>query len=169
MRRFWIKVFFVILFVPFSVLCSEAHAAGPHPVAQIPLFAVPETGLPEDLAFVVNRYWGKYYNQSGPKAFGPEHLRYGFVDLNDDGTQELILLIEHPAWGTVDGYVMLLGTWSKNLSRWLTIGWSWGDAETIFSTDQVTSGWRSLDTGSQYLAWNGKIYASSKKTGQRQK
>ncbi len=137
--------------------------AEPHPLAQIPLFSFENNNVPDDIAAVVKRYWGQFYNRSGPKSFGPDSLRYGFTDLNNDGAQDLILVIEHPAWASGDGYVMLVGTWSKNLNRWLTIGWSWGDAETLFSTDEVISGWRTLDTGSQYLAWNGTIYKSRKK------
>lgn len=126
------------------------------PVAQVALLPAPETIDPA-LSSFVEALWGRYWRSSDPQAFGQSALRVGRMDLNDDGQAELFLMIDAPDWESGQGYPMVIANWTKD--GWNAIGWSWGDEDTVFLSDEVRDGWRSIRTGPQLLRWDQGVYA----------
>ena len=133
----------------------SARAADAAIVQQVGLLP-PTPGPHPDLEALLTAFWPAYYNVTGPLGFTIDQIRVGRADLNDDGNEELFLMIDHPGWKADRGQPFVIATWGKN--QWSAIGWSWGDEDTIFMLTETQKGWHSIDTGTQTLSWIGKQY-----------
>lgn len=127
----------------------------PRPVSQVPLLPLAE-GPHDDVDALVQAFWQPYYNTGAEHAFGRANLRVGRIDLNGDGQAELVLMVDAPGWEAGQGNPFVVATWIKK--RWVAVGWGWGDEDTLFATDEVIGGWRTIDSGSQILRWAGTEY-----------
>lgn len=136
-----------------SLLFALPAAAfdAPRPFAQVPMLPV-SGALPEDVRTLVRAHWAPYFETADPAAFHTDTLRLGRFDLNGDGKAELFVMIAHPAWEAEHGKPLAVATWTRK--GWVTVGWSWGDEDTLFATEEVQGGWRGLDTGTQLLRWS---------------
>lgn len=146
---------------PFAALVLALLAApsladdAPVPAAQIPMLSL-STPLPWEVESALQTYWKDHYLASGDNGFGADKVRAGRFDLNGDGKAELILMVEDESWEAELGRPFLVANWSR--TGWNAIGWSWGDEETLFATTETFGGWRTIDTGTQLLRWDGRIY-----------
>lgn len=130
------------------------------PVSQIPLLAVAD-GAHEDIDSLLQVYWKAHFNTQAEYAFGREQLRVGRVDLDGDERAELVLMVDAPGWNADQGNPFVVAQWINK--RWVGIGWGWGDEDTVFATTEIKGGWRSIDTGTQWLRWTGKEYGYADK------
>lgn len=126
-----------------------------HPVAQVPLVPPAET-LPDDLLALLYGLWPEYYNSGREDGFTRDNLRLGRIDLNGDGTSELVLMIDAPGWEAPPGNPFVVAQWRKK--RWVPIGWGWGDEDTVFATDNSFDGWLGIDSSKMSMRWTGKEY-----------
>ena len=121
----------------------------------------PAPGSHPDLEDLLQRFWRDYYNVEGPQGFTMDNVRVGRADLNDDGNDELILMIDAPAWRAEGGKPFVIATWHKD--GWYAIGWGWGDEDTIFTLTETNNGWHSLDTGTSIMRWTNQEYTGERK------
>lgn len=143
------------------VLAAPARATeGARLLAQVPLVPPGET-LPEDLLAFLYALWPDYYNSVREGGFTRDNLRLGRIDLNGDGTSELVLMVDAPGWEAAPGNPFVVAQWRKG--RWLAVGWGWGDEDTVFATDEIRDHWRTIDTGTQYLYWDRGLYSRADK------
>jgi len=148
------------LLLALSLAAPAAAGAEPRPVGQVPLLPMAD-GVHEDIDNLMQVYWKAHFNTDAEHAFGRDAVRVGRFDLNNDGRAELVLMVDAPGWRADQGNPFVVAQWIKR--RWVGIGWGWGDEDTLFATDEVVGGWRSIDTGPQMLRWSGKEYSFSDK------
>ncbi|CAA7621864.1 conserved exported hypothetical protein [Magnetospirillum sp. LM-5] len=127
----------------------------PPPAAQIPMMTI-SAEQPWDVESALKTYWKDHYLAGGEHGFGLDKVRAGRFDLNGDGKAELVLMVDDPAWEAEHGRPFLVANWTRK--GWNAIGWSWGDDETLFATTEIIGGWRTIDTGTQLLRWDGRVY-----------
>gem|GEM_PF-2923596 len=108
-----------------------------------------------DLEALLKTQWPAYY-RAGEAGFSPAQVRVGRIDLNGDGSAELLVLLEAPDWRTLDGGPLLVARWKGQ--RWVPIGWAYAEAETVYVTAERLRGWASLETGAVWLRWDGQVY-----------
>lgn len=149
-----------LLFVLLASTVPAAAQEGLRPVSQIPLLAVAD-GVHEDIDTLLLAHWQAHFNTDAEHAFGREQVRVGRIDLDGDDRAELVLMVDAPGWHADQGSPFVVAQWSDK--RWLAVGWGWGDEDTLFATDEIKSGWRSIDTGTQVLRWDGTEYSFSDK------
>ncbi|MBX9635897.1 MAG: hypothetical protein K2X44_13020 [Magnetospirillum sp.] len=149
-----------LLFVLLALAAPATAQEALRPVSQIPLLAVAD-GVHEDLDSLIQIYWQAHFNTNAEYAFGREQLRVGRVDLDGDGRAELVLMVDAIGWNADQGSPFVVAQWINK--RWVAIGWGWGDEDTVFVTDEIKDGWRSIDTGTQLLRWAGTEYSFSDK------
>ncbi len=140
------------------LLCLAAPALaedGPTPVGQVALLPLGDAVRP-DIEALIQVHWKDYYRTGAEHAFDRDRIRVGRFDLNGDGRAELLLMIDQDDWEADLGRPLVVADWS--VKGWKAVGWSWGDDETVFATDEIVGGWRTIDTGTQYLRWDGRIY-----------
>ena len=130
-------------------------AAPPRPLALISLLP-PAPGPHPDLDEFILLFWVKYYNAPGELGFTLNQVRVSRVALKDDDDTQLILMIDHPGWRTVDGKPFVIATWRDG--QWAAIGWGWGDEDGLFETTEIVGGWHSLDAGKYTMRWDGQQY-----------
>jgi hypothetical protein len=141
-----------IVLLLFLLLTAPALGAEP-PMAQVPM--LPLAGEPgSDVETLVGMNWENYWRDKGHYGFGPEHLRVGRFDLDGDGVEELIVVVDKPEWLGPEGKPLVVATWRKD--RWRPVGWGWGDEDTIFVTGERVDGWHSIDGGNFILRWAGR-------------
>lgn len=146
-----------LIFLP---LCAHAQAPVPAPVGQIALLRLPDSGQ-DDVIALVKTHWKPYFETQAAEAFGRESLRFGRFDLDGDNRAELVVMVTKAEWAAEQGFPLVVATWTDK--GWLAVGWSWGDEDTLFATDEIRQGWRTIDTGTQFLYWDGKTYARTDK------
>ncbi len=125
------------------------------PVGQIALMPPGEIDHP-DIEAIIRTHWKDYYRTGAEHSFDRDKVRVGRFDLNGDGLAELIVMIDDADWEAEHGKPLLVADWINK--GWRAVGWSWGDDETVFATTEIVAGWRTIDTGTQYLRWDGKLY-----------
>lgn len=130
------------------------------PVAQVPLVPLAET-VPDDVDALVRTFWGQYYNAGGENGFTRDNLRLGRIDLDGDGRPELVVMVDAPGWEAEQGNPFVVAQWRK--TRWIAVGWGWGDEDTVFATSEVQGGWRSIDGGKVVMRWLGREYHAENK------
>ncbi len=143
-----------------SLAAPAGAGADPRPVGQVPLLPLGD-GVHEDIDNLLAAHWRDHFNTNAEHAFGPDAVRVGRFDLNGDGKTELLLMVDAPGWNADPGSPFVVAQWIKQ--RWVAVGWGWGDEDTLFATDEVVGGWRSLDTGTQVLRWSGRDYGLTDK------
>lgn len=127
----------------------------PRPVGQIALLPIGDSGR-DDIVGLVKTHWRPYFQTQDPLAFDRDSVRAGRFDLDNDGRAELLVMITKTGWEAEHGFPLVVAAWTDK--GWNAVGWSWGDEDTVFATDQVIDAWRSIDTGTQYLRWNRALY-----------
>lgn len=143
-------------------LAAPARAAGESRLlAQVPLVPPGEATLPEDVLAFLYALWPDYYNSVREGGFTRDNLRLGRIDLNGDGTSELVLMVDAPGWEAAPGNPFVVAQWRRG--RWLAVGWGWGDEDTVFATDDTSGGWLGIDGGKATMRWNGKEYHTEEK------
>ncbi|HTH17166.1 MAG TPA: hypothetical protein VL974_10975 [Magnetospirillum sp.] len=130
------------------------------PIAQVPLLPLAD-GPHEDIDALVQDLWKPYYNTADEHAFGRDNLRVGRVDLDGDGKDELVLMIDAPGWNDVNGNTLVVAQWRNK--HWFAIGLGWGDEDTVFTTNDIRQGWRTIETGTQLMRWVGREYKVEEK------
>lgn len=150
----------IALALLFSPLCAHAQAPVPAPVGQIAMLPLPASGQ-DDVIALVKAHWTPYFETQRAEAFGRESLRFGRFDLDGDSRAELVVMVTKADWEAEQGFPFVVASWTD--AGWQAIGWSWGDEDTLFATDDIRQGWRTVDTGTQFLYWDGKTYARSDK------
>lgn len=125
------------------------------PAGQIALLPL-APGPHDDLEVLLQAFWKDYYNTGILNGFGRENLRVGRTDLDGDGYDELVMMITAVGWENDHGYPFVVAQWRKG--RWIAVGWGSGDEDTVFSTTEAKAGWRTIDTGTELLRWDGKQY-----------
>lgn len=149
------------LFLAAAVFAVPAKADDQlRPFAQVPLIP-PADVLPADVESMIRAFWPTYYNSGGEHTFGRDNLRIGRIDLNGDERSELVLMIDAPGWEAEPGNPFVVAQWRK--TRWVAVGWGWGDEDTVFATTEVQGGWRSIDAGKMVMRWTGKEYGNEDK------
>lgn len=144
------------LMLPLPALGQEA----PRPVGQIALLPLPDQGR-DDVIGLVKTHWQPYFETQHPQAFGRESLRAGRFDLNGDGQAELLVMLAKDGWQAQQGFPLVVANWTAK--GWNAVGWSWGDEDTVFATDEIRDHWRTIDTGTQYLYWDRGLYSRADK------
>lgn len=139
-----------------SPLPALAQAQPPRPVAQVAMLPVAEQGR-DDVVALVKAHWGPYFQTQHPQGFGREALRVGRFDLDGDGLAELLVLLDKPDWEAEHGFPLVVAVWTDK--GWNAVGWAWGDQDTVFVTDEIRDGWRTIDTGTQFLYWDKGLYS----------
>lgn len=145
-----------LLFLALFAFTAPALAQdGLRLTAQVPLLPLADSVQPDidDLAVAL---WQPYYHTRAEHAFARENLRAGRFDLNADGEAELILMVVAPGWEADQGNPFVIARWVNR--RWLAIGWGWGDEDSLFATNDVAAGWRTLVSHSQVIRWSGREY-----------
>jgi hypothetical protein len=127
------------------------------PVALVALQPLPES-VPADIDAVLKAQWPAYYRSAGEHGFGPDQVRAGRIDLNEDGRAELVLLVEAPDWNSVGGGPLLVARWTER--GWTPIGWSYAEPEGVFVTSDRAGGWATIATPTYWLRWSGKSYSA---------
>ncbi|HLO75817.1 MAG TPA: hypothetical protein VK196_05110 [Magnetospirillum sp.] len=148
------------LLVLFALAAPAWAADEIRPVAQVPLLPLAEE-VPADIDTLIRTLWRTYYNTGAESSFGRDSVRVGRVDLDGDGSSELVLMIDAPAWEAGPGSPFVVTQWRNK--RWVPVGWGWGDEDTVFATTEVLGGWRSIDTGKLLLRWVGREYRYEEK------
>ena len=148
------------LLLALSLSLPAAAGAEPRLVGQVPLLPMAD-GVHEDIDSLVVAHWKGHFNTSAEHSFGRDAIRVGRFDLNGDNRAELVLMVDAPGWQAAQGNPFVVAQWIKQ--RWIAIGWGWGDEDTLFATDELNAGWRSIDSGTQVLRWTGKEYIASDK------
>lgn len=146
----------VLLFVLLALAHPAVAQESVRPVSQIPLLPLADGAQP-DVDDLLAAFWQPYFNTGAEHSFGRDRVRAGRVDLNDDDRAELVLMIDAPGWQADQGNPFVIATWTNK--RWVAVGWGWGDEDTLFATDEIMGGWRSVDSGTQLLQWSGKEYS----------
>lgn len=144
------------LMLPLPAQGQEA----PRPVSQIALLPLPDQGR-DDVIALVKTHWQPYFETQHPQAFGRESLRAGRFDLNGDGQAELLVMLTKDGWQAQQGFPLVVANWTAK--GWNAVGWSWGDEDTVFATDEIRDTWRTIDTGTQYLYWDRGLYSRADK------
>lgn len=151
-----------------SCFCSPAGAQtqtaslGPTNLyLQVPMLQ-PAPGPHPDLDALLDQYWHKYWKADGPLGIGPDDIKVGRADLNDDDEAELFLMIDRPSWLGIDGKQFVIATWRDR--KWVAIGWGWADEDSIWVTTEKVGGWRSVNAGNYIMRWEGSAYGRSPKT-----
>ena len=137
-----------------------AQADQPRPVGQIALLPIGDSGR-EDIVGLVKTHWRPYFQTQDPLAFDRDSVRAGRFDLDHDGRAELVVMITKTGWEAENGFPLVVAVWTDK--GWNAIGWSWGDQDTVFPTDQIIANWRTIDTGTQYLRWDRGLYGRIEK------
>ena len=127
-------------------------------IALLPLAPHPQP----DIDSFLDAHWHEYYQSGHPQQFTREQVRAGRYDLDGDGAAELLLLIESKDWEDEAGRPLVVASWRNQ--AWHAIGWGRGDEDGLFVTVETVKGWRTLDTGTQLLRWNGKAYGLVERT-----
>ncbi|MBR9973106.1 hypothetical protein [Magnetospirillum sulfuroxidans] len=135
---------------------AQAQEDLPRPVAQIALLPIGDDGR-DDVIALVSAHWSPYFQTAHPQAFGREAIRAGRFDLDGDGQPELLLMLNKTGWEAQYGFPLVIANWTDK--GWNAVGWSWGDEDTVFATDEIVDGWRSVDTGTQLLRWDRGLYS----------
>lgn len=143
-----------------SLLSPALAAELPRPVAQVPLLNLAPGDHP-DLEAFLSTWWAKHYRTAASNAFGPDSVRIGRFDLDEDGEPELVLMIDNPKWDGAKGKPMVVAGWTGE--KWFPLGWSWGDEDTVFVTTEMRDGWRTLDSGTFLLRWFADSYREQAK------
>ena len=156
MSRLALLLSLLLFVMPLAALAQTAPT-----LAQEVGILPPAPGPHPDLEALLQRFWRDYYTVDAPNGFTMDNVRVGRVDLNDDGVEELILMIDSPAWEVGLGKPFVIATWRNK--TWVAVGWGWGDADTIFSMTETVKGWHSVDTGTTIMRWNGSEYATETK------
>lgn len=141
---------------------AAAQESPPRPVSQIALLPLPASGA-DDVAALLKAHWGQYFETGTDQGFGRDAVRIGYFDLNGDGKVELLVMVTRPDWATDAGQPIAVAAWTG--AAWNAIGWSWGDEDTVFATDEIVARWRTIDTGSQWLRWDNGLYGRVDKEG----
>lgn len=145
-----------LLFLALFVLATPAGAQdGLRLAAQIPLLPLAD-GVQRDIDDLAVALWQPYYHTQAEHSFARDNLRASRFDLNGDGEAELILMVVAPGWEADQGNPFVIARWVNK--RWLAIGWGWGDEDTLFATDEVLGGWRTVMSQSQIIRWSGRDY-----------
>jgi len=143
----------IALLICLIALAAPADGAEAPPLALVPM--LPLAGEPgPDIEALVGAYWQSYWRASGFYGFGPANIRVGRWDLDGDGNDELIILVEQPDWQSTDGKPLLVATWENG--RWKPVGWGWGDEDCVFVTSEVIDHWRTVDAGNYLLRWTSR-------------
>ena len=129
-------------------------------VDMVPLLPLADGDHP-DIDDLMARHWHDFYRAAGPDGFGPADLRAGRIDLNGDGDDELVLMVDAPRWRSDDGQPFVIATWRNH--AWLPVGWGWADDDGIFVTDQVNDSWHTLDAGKYLMPWGKDGYQRVRK------
>ena len=145
------------LLLPLPALGQEEP---PRPVGQVALLPLPDQGR-DDVVALVKAHWLPYFQTQDPQGFGRESLRAGRFDLDGDSQAELLVLVNKPGWEAQQGFPLVVAAWTDR--GWNAIGWSWGDEDTVFVTDEIRQGWRTIDTGTQFLYWDKGLYSRADK------
>ena len=140
---------------------ARAQTDLPRPISQIALLPIGDQGR-DDVIALVKTHWLPYFETQHPQAFGRESIRAGRFDLNGDGQAELLVMVVKPDWAAQQGQPIVVASWTDK--GWNAVGWSWGDEDTIFVTEEAVDGWRTIDTGSQLLRWDRGLYSRIDKT-----
>jgi hypothetical protein len=154
MRRILLALILSFLAVP--AMAQQAS----RPLGQIPLLRLGEVKNP-DIEALLELAWPKYWRQGGEFGFGPNEVRVGRFDLDDDDQAELFAMVDKPNWEATYGKPFVVATWSKK--GWGIVGWGWGDEDGVFALTDVALGWHSIDTQAQVLEWNGRTYVNRDK------
>lgn len=144
------------LFLTPLAASAQAQAPAPVPVGQIAMLPLPAQGQ-DDVVALVKTHWKPYFETQGSDSFGRESLRFSRFDLDGDNRSELVVMLTKAGWEAEQGFPLVVASWTDK--GWRAIGWSWGDEDTLFATDEIRQGWRTLDTGTQFLYWDGRTYA----------
>lgn len=148
------------LFLAFALLSPVPAAAEEiDRTAQVPL--LPAAGRPADVVTLARSFWGGYLDRGGDLGFTLNDVLVGQVDLNDDGVNELFLMIDKESWRAEHGKPFVVARWQRG--AWLAIGWGWGDEDGVFLGAERRSGWRTIDAGPHYLRWQGRQYGLTTK------
>lgn len=144
-----------------TALAAPARATDDaRPVAQVPLVPLAEA-VPDDVDALVRTFWSEYYNTRAESAFTRDNLRIGRIDLDGDDRSELVVMVDAPGWEAEQGNPFVVAQWRK--TRWIAVGWGWGDEDTVFATTEVLGGWRSIDGGKVVMRWVGREYRAEDK------
>lgn len=146
------------LVLVFCLLIAALPAAAQEvlrPLGQVPMLPLPPGDHPE-IVTLLRAHWEPYFNTGHPQAFGRDAVRVGRFDVDGDGRAELFVLIDHDAWEAQHGRPLVVANWTKK--GWNAVGWSWGDEDTVFVTTERIDGWRTIDTGTQFLRWDRGVY-----------
>lgn len=145
----------LLLAVPSSLALAQED--GPL-AALVALQPLPEP-TPPDIDAVLKAQWPAYYRASGELSFGPDQVRAGRIDLDEDGKAELFLLLDSPDWATDSGGPLMVARWTN--TGWEPIGWSYAQPEEVYLTTERAGGWSTIRTPAYWLRWNGKAYRAT--------
>jgi len=135
---------------------SLAFAQEDGPLAAlVALQPLPEP-TPADIDAVLKAQWPAYYRSTGDLGFGPDQVRAGRIDLDQDGRAELFLLLDSPDWVTDSGRPLMVARWTDK--GWQPVGWSYAEAEDVYLTTERVGGWATIRTPAYQLRWTGKAY-----------
>lgn len=133
-----------------------AYAQENSPLAAlVALQPLPEP-TPPDIDAVLKAQWPAYYRSTGDLGFGPDQVRAGRIDLDEDGRAELFLLLDSPDWITDSGGPMMVARWTDK--GWAPVGWSYAGPEEVFLSTERNGGWAAIRTPGYWLRWEGKAY-----------
>jgi len=146
-----------LLFCLVVLAALPVQAGGPSPrlVAMVPMLPL-SPGPHPDIEDLLQRHWRDYFEGTGAHAFTLAEVRAGRIDLDGDGDDELVLMIDRADWQSDEGKPLVVATWTER--HWLPVGWGWGDEDQIFVTDEVIDGWHTLDAGKFLMRWTPKGY-----------
>ncbi len=151
-----------IFFLLTALACPAMAGDIPRQVAQVPLLPMDRDADHPDIDQVLVTHWQPFYRTDAENSFGPDQVRVGQIDLNDDGRPELLLMIDGDAWLSDMGNPLMIANWLDG--KWVAVGWSWGDEDSVFVTVESKNGWRTIDTGTQILRWDGREYQRENRT-----
>ncbi|CCG42634.1 hypothetical protein [Magnetospirillum molischianum] len=150
----------LLLAVPSSL--AFAQEDGPL-AALVALQPLPEP-TPDDIDAVLKQQWPAYYRSTGELGFGPDQIRAGRIDLDQDGRAELFILLDSPDWATDSGGPLMVARWTGK--AWAPVGWSYAEAEDVYLTAERSSGWSTIRTPAYWLRWDGKAYRAIPRTAE---
>jgi len=145
----------LLLAVPSSLALAQEDSRLAALVALQPL---PEP-TPPDIDAVLKAQWPAYYRSSGELGFGPDQVRAGRIDLDEDGKAELFLLLDSPDWVTDSGGPLMVAGWTGK--AWEPIGWSYAQPDEVFVTTERSNGGAMIRTPAYWLRWDGKAYRAT--------
>lgn len=151
---------FTLLLALLVIALPAAAQEQPRPLGQVPMLPL-DAGEHADIETLLRSYWPPYFNTGHAEGFGRDAVRAGRFDIDGDGRAELFVMIEHPTWTAEHGQPLVVATWSNK--GWNAVGWSWGDEDTVFVTNETIGGWRTIDTGTQLMRWERSDYGRTDK------